>query len=225
MSILLQYLAWRVLTGLHRTVRMSFMLVGHTKFAPDWCFGLFKQRYRRTFVSSLDDVVDVVNTSADVNVAQLVGTQSGEPVVPVYNWVSYLGVHFRSIPHLKQYQHFIFSATHPGVVTLKMHSNSSEETFTMLDSGSWSPVASELPPLIKSSGLPLERQWYLHKQIRPYCREGTEDLTCPKPSLDTTTNTNTTTNKTGGAPAPPAKRRKCGKCGEIGHTRRSCKED
>ena len=30
MSILLQYLAWRVLTGLHRTVRMSFMLVGHT---------------------------------------------------------------------------------------------------------------------------------------------------------------------------------------------------
>ena len=65
-------LAWRVLTGLHRTVRMSFMLVGHTKFAPDWCFGLFKQRYRRTFVSSLDDVVDVVNTSADVNVAQLV---------------------------------------------------------------------------------------------------------------------------------------------------------
>lgn len=152
MSILLQYLAWRVLTGLHRTVRMSFMLVGHTKFAPDWCFGLFKQRYRRTFVSSLDDVVDVVNTSADVNVAQLVGTQSGEPVVPVYNWASYLGVHFRSIPHLKQYQHFIFSATHPGVVTLKEHSNSSEETFTMLDSGSWSPVASELPPLIKSSG-------------------------------------------------------------------------
>ena len=90
------------------------MLAGHTKFAPDWCFGLFKQRYRRTFVSSLDDVVDVVNTSVDVNVAQLLGTQSGEPVVPVYNC---LGVQFRSIPHLKQYQHFIFSATHPGVVT------------------------------------------------------------------------------------------------------------
>ena len=55
--------------GLHRRVTLSFMMVGHTKFAPDWCFGLFKQRYRRTFVSSLDDVADVVNTSADVNVA------------------------------------------------------------------------------------------------------------------------------------------------------------
>ena len=100
-------------------------------------------------------------------------------------------------------------------MTLKVHSNSSEETFTMLDSGSWSPVASELPPLM------VERQWYLHKQIRPYC---TEDLTCPKPSLSLDTTTNTTTKKTGGghrAPAPPAKRRKCGKCGEIGHTRRS----
>ena len=169
--------------------------------------------------------MDVVNTSADVNVAQLVGTQSGEPVVPVYNWASYLGVHFRSIPHLKQYHHFIFSATHPGVVTLKEYINSSEETFTMLDSGSWSPVASELPPLLKPSGLPLERQ---HKQIRAYCREGTEDLTCPKPSLSLDTTTNTTTKKTGGghrAPAPPAKNRKCGKYGEIGHTRRSCKED
>ena len=80
---------------------MSFMLVGHTKFAPDWCFGLFKQRYRRTFVSSLDDVVEVVNTSADVNVAQLVGTQSGQSVVPIYNWNLFLGAHFRNVPHLE----------------------------------------------------------------------------------------------------------------------------
>ena len=78
---------------LHRTITMSFMLVGHTKFSPDWCFGLFKQRYRCTFVSCLEDVVDVVNSSADVNVAQLVGTQSGEPVVPVYNWAAFLGEH------------------------------------------------------------------------------------------------------------------------------------
>ena len=65
---------------------LIFMLVGHTKFAPDWCFGLFKQQYRHTFVSSLDDIADVVNTSADVNVAQVVGTQNRETVVPMYNW-------------------------------------------------------------------------------------------------------------------------------------------
>ena len=73
----LQYCAWRVMSGLHQSVTMSFMLVGPTKFAPDWCFGLLKQRFRRTFVSSLQDLVDVVNTSANVNVSQLVGTREG----------------------------------------------------------------------------------------------------------------------------------------------------
>ena len=74
------------------------MLVGHTKFSPDWCFGLFKQRYWRTFVSCLDGIAKVVDVSADVNVAQLVGTQSGEPVVPMYNWATFLGGHFRTVP-------------------------------------------------------------------------------------------------------------------------------
>lgn len=91
----LQYMAWRVMTGLHQRITLSFMLVGHPKFAPNWCFGLFKQRYRCTFVSSLNDVANVVNSSADVNVAQLVGTQEGEPIVSAYNWASLLGDHFR----------------------------------------------------------------------------------------------------------------------------------
>ena len=46
----MQYLTWRVLTGLNKRIEISFMLVGHTKFAPDWCFGLVKQRFRRTRV-------------------------------------------------------------------------------------------------------------------------------------------------------------------------------
>ena len=57
---MMQYLAWRVLVGLHRTITISFLIVGHTKFSPDWCFGLFKQKFRRTKVSCLDDIVKVV---------------------------------------------------------------------------------------------------------------------------------------------------------------------
>jgi len=55
-----------VLVGLNQSVTISFLLVGHTKFAPDWCFGLFKQRFRRSFVSSLQEIADVVESSADV---------------------------------------------------------------------------------------------------------------------------------------------------------------
>ena len=86
------------MVGLNQSIRISFMLVGHTKFSPDWCFGILKQRYRRTFVSCLQDVVDIVNTSVDVNVAQLVGTQDEEVVVPTYAWAQFLGEHFCWVP-------------------------------------------------------------------------------------------------------------------------------
>ena len=47
------------------------MLVGHTKPTSDWCFGLLKQRYKKTFISSLDDIIAVVNGSVDGNTAPL----------------------------------------------------------------------------------------------------------------------------------------------------------
>ena len=35
---------------------------GAHKFSPDWCVGLLKQRYKKTFFSCLQDIVDVVNS-------------------------------------------------------------------------------------------------------------------------------------------------------------------
>lgn len=63
-NYVLWYLLWRVLTGRHTQVTLSFLVVGHTKFAPDWSFGLFKRLYRRTNIGCLQDIVDVVNNSA-----------------------------------------------------------------------------------------------------------------------------------------------------------------
>ena len=40
-NIVVQYLVWRVIAGLSETVELSFMLVGHTKFAQDRFFGGF----------------------------------------------------------------------------------------------------------------------------------------------------------------------------------------
>ena len=44
----LNYLAWRTNHKLHDKITLHFLITGHTKFAPNWCFGLFKQRFRRT---------------------------------------------------------------------------------------------------------------------------------------------------------------------------------
>ena len=166
---------------LHESITMSFMLVGHTKFSPDWCFGLLKQRFRRTFVSSLQDIVDVVNTPADVNVAQLVGTQDGEVVVPTYDWVSFLGKHFRKVPQIKSHHHFEFSSSTPGDVSMKLYNSSSSSNFRMLVDRRWTPSPDELPTQIPPVGLSNERKWYLYNQIGEFCREGTENLVCPHP--------------------------------------------
>lgn len=46
------------------TQRDHSIIHGHTKFSPDWCFGLLKKKYRRTKVDGLTDLVSVVNDSA-----------------------------------------------------------------------------------------------------------------------------------------------------------------
>ena len=59
----------------------SFLVVGHTKFSPDWCFGLFKHLFKRTRVRSMGEIADDVEKSAVCNVAQMVHREDSE-VVP-----------------------------------------------------------------------------------------------------------------------------------------------
>lgn len=63
-NIVIQYLVWRVVAGLSESAELSFMLVGHTKFAPDRFFSLFKRLYRRSLVDTMTDVVRVVQESS-----------------------------------------------------------------------------------------------------------------------------------------------------------------
>jgi len=41
-SYVIGYYYWWVLCGYHNSVLYSFLSVGHTKFSPDWCFGVVK---------------------------------------------------------------------------------------------------------------------------------------------------------------------------------------
>ena len=52
----IHYLLWRVLTGKNKAARLSFMLVGHTKFAPDCFLGLFKRCFIRNYCSTIVDI-------------------------------------------------------------------------------------------------------------------------------------------------------------------------
>ena len=110
-SAFIWYYMWRVTSGLHNTINYNFLLPGHTKFAPDWCFGLVKQKTRRTFISSLFDIARAVEESAVVNAAELVGLHNGTVRVPTYDWVTYLQQYFKKLPQIKSYYHFRFDGS------------------------------------------------------------------------------------------------------------------
>ena len=46
-------------------------------------------------------------------------THDGRSIVPVYDWATYLGQHFKKIAHIKKYHHFRFSKEKPGIVYCK----------------------------------------------------------------------------------------------------------
>lgn len=156
------------------------MIVGHTKFSPDWCFGLLKQRLRRCEYNCLDDIAREVELSADVNHAQLVGTQSGEILVPMYNWSSFFQPHFKPLPHLKKYHHFNFTCTCTGV-TVKEFSDSDTTTINIITSN-WAPSFSDLPNEITPIGLSEERKTYLYNHVREFCPEELRDMVFPPPA-------------------------------------------
>ena len=158
------------------------LIVGHTKFSPDWCFGLLKREFRRTKVGCLDDIVWVVEKSAKVNHVQLVGTQDGQVLVPTYDWSEFFSSHFRqtALKGIKSLHHLRFSHTHTGSVFVKESVSSPERAIKMLRSDSWSPSKDTLPPVIPPQGLSQERKQYLFEKIREFCPEGCKDLVCPE---------------------------------------------
>ena len=178
-SAFLWYYLWRVTSGLHNTVNYHFLLPGHTKFVPDWCFGLVKQKTRRTFISSLFDIARAVEESAVVNTAELVGLHNGTVRVPTYDWVTYLQQFFKKLPQIKSYYHFRFDKNFPGTVFCKRHWFSEERAINLLRNENRLPQPGQLPAIVNPQGISRERAEYLYREIREFCRDGTENLVAP----------------------------------------------
>ena len=197
-------------------------MVGHTKFAPDCCFGVLKRKFRREKVSCLDDLAAVVEASAVCNTAQLVGREDGTTYVKMYDWTPFLAPHFKRIPGMKQYHHFAISSNMPGVLKLKLFSDSEEIQISILRDD-WTPSPDDLPSVIAPPGLSHERQQYLYNSIRPYCTPQTQDVVCPLPDTTHVDNEEHSDEDTASTPSPepPAKRpRHCSVCGKTGHNAR-----
>ena len=179
-NAMIQYLLWRVLSDRHTNITLSFLVTGHTKFSPDWCFGLFKRLFRRTPVSTIADIARVAEKSAVCNTAQIVCNEDGSTLVKTYDWSTYLTPHFKRIIGIKKYHHFRFCSSQPNVVFVKEHADTPEIALTVTKNN-WIPDSTQLPDVVHPKGLSIERQWYLYESIRPFCQEDSKDIACPHP--------------------------------------------
>ena len=181
-NYLMWYLAWTTIRTtihqLHSTVSVNVLITGRTKFGPDRCFGLIKQRYCREIVSCLNDLVDVVNntTITGVNIAQKVGSEDCEVIVPQADWQAFLRPFFRVMPGIKRYHNFHFDSTQPGMLFCTEYAHSEEESFRLLQD------QHRLPQPMTPPCLDVARQNYLHDKIREFCTPHTRDITCPPPA-------------------------------------------
>lgn len=173
------YYLWRVMTGLHHAIEYNFLLAGHTKFSPDWCFGLVKQKAWKTFISSLFDITRAVEESTTVNTAEFVGIHNRTVLIPTYDWTTYLGHFFKKIPRLKSYNHFRFDQDYSGTVFCKEYWSSEEVAMNILQSKKNLPQLDLLPPVIPPTGISRGRAEYLYKEFREFCRPGTEEFVAP----------------------------------------------
>ena len=180
---MMQYLMWRVLTGRHKTITLSFLLTGHTKFSCDWCFGLVKRLCRKTKVDCLGDIAAVVEQSSDVNVAQLCGTENGEVIVPTFDWTSFLATYFRKVVNIKRFHHFYFVQESTTVRVREFVDRPVIEQSLLRQSLPREPA---MPQVIRPKRLDAKRQWSLYDEIRPFTAERCQDITTPLPSVPKT---------------------------------------
>ena len=185
----------------------------------------------------MQDIVEVVEKSAHVNYAQQVGTQSGEIIVPTYNWQGLLSPFFKRIPSITKFHQFKITKNNNGkvILTLRKYSNTTETTVDVLKS-TCTCIPTNLPEIIQPKGLSLDRQWYLHDKIRQFCSDDYKDLVCPKPSnppltvppplLQPSPSRSVMDSDTVSEDEPQLKRQrcamKCGNCGLTGHNKHTC---
>ena len=186
-NVIMHYLCWRILAGLNKYIRIMFLPVGHTKFAPDGGFGLIKSKFRRSLVCTATDLCECIQNSTPVskmNQAVLVGTESGTVHVLTYNWQKmFQEMQMKPIVQIKKQHHFTFSSVTPGGVSVKTSEEAVEAFYSIVHDPQ--PVdASQLPEIIHPQGLSAERQWYLFESIRPLVPEVAKDVICPEPHVD-----------------------------------------
>lgn len=186
-NALIHYLMYRVLSGLHTNIEMSFLIVGHTKFSPDSHFGLIKQRYRRSQIYTYEQLAETIEASAHAgyNYCHRFHQKERQREIVYRDWSDWLSSYFNQIKGITSYHHFIINDENKGSIILKERVDSEGKSFKLLKNQVDFKSSRIYPPVcLTPPSLSLERQWYLYEQIRMHIPSAIDqDITCPKPTF------------------------------------------
>ena len=176
------YLAWHVTVGLSKSCELSFVLPGHAKFSPDRFFGMIKRKYRSTNVLSLAEIAQMVEESTQgvQNRVFVIGDEHPSQSFHYYDWANFLSNYFKHIPLITSYHHFHFSQEYPRQVAVCEFAETEEKKIDILNPNA---VVNEtaLPATLSPSGYLKNLKQYLYDEIRRFCDEQYQDITCPEP--------------------------------------------
>ena len=115
-----------------------------------------------------------------INVAQLVGSDDGEVIVPTYDWKTFLTPAYKKVVGLKKNHHFHINDADAGKLFTKEYVECENTEHSILR-GAAPPG---MPAIVAPAGLDRKRQTYLYKEIREFCTDETKDIVCPRPLED-----------------------------------------
>ena len=185
-SAMLHYLLWRVMTGRHSSARLSFLITGHTKFAPDGGFGLVKRLYRRTEVNSLAELSSCVTSSSKMNHVQQCGDEAGNVFVQSHQWTTYLLKFFNKLNGILKYQHFEMMDNRTVRVRVSCDSTEEKEFHLLKPKIKLPQIQSSFPSPKDPAGLTAERKKYLFHDIRQFVSDRYKDIVAPEPEPEQT---------------------------------------
>ena len=169
---MLHYLSWRCARGLNTSIKIHFMIAGHTKSLCDGCFGLIRIKYIRSDCHSYQQLNNLVNSSAVCN----------EVFDTPFNWFDWDSYFSRSLIGLKgisKYQHFRLTSEF-GIVYAKQSLESDEIRIDLKKRGAnITDIIDNMPPMLYPGGLSLERKKYLFNNVRKFISPHYQDQECP----------------------------------------------
>lgn len=162
------YLCWRIMAGFEEDIKLSFMIVGHTRCSVDGGFGLAKKKYRSADCDSPAQLESTIESSATQNKVDYFSWKW-------MDWDTFLSQKFKKIVGITKFQHFHFSREFPGVVKMKESIDSEEVSLKLFKGDEETVDHHEMPNELPAGGLSEDRRKYLIDNVMEFCRPENRD--------------------------------------------------